>query len=336
MVEGKDKPKNKDCTNEFEKYGATTHLLLECCKTIFHTGRVVILDSGFCVLKAITKLREYGVYASAVIKKRRYWPTLVKGELIEKHMMNKQIGECDSISGKLDGVNYNIFCMKDSQFTMKLMSTYGTLTIPTNQTDTFRKTDKGEKKSFKYTECFLNHYKYRHSVDDHNNLRHRTPSIEDSWKTKRWAIRVFFFLLAISEVNAFLAYRYFILDKTSQPKMTLILFRCKLAIQLIHNDHWKKDLVMRGKKESKEKRKSKRHYVNTRHTLCTAPNHASFFYNNTWTCKAKTKYPQYTCKGVGCNRKVRSYCQCSPEQWMCNECFLTHFETSITNDIIED
>ena len=92
LVEGKDKPEGRE-EGEFEKYGSTTHLLLELCRPIFHTGRVVILDSGFCVLKALTKLKEHGVFASAVIKKRRYWPKLVKGDEIEEKMKNKLLGE---------------------------------------------------------------------------------------------------------------------------------------------------------------------------------------------------------------------------------------------------
>lgn len=68
MVEGRDAPTERP-EGQFEKYGSTTYLLLELCRTIFHSGRVVILDSGFCVLKALVKLREYGVYATAMIKK---------------------------------------------------------------------------------------------------------------------------------------------------------------------------------------------------------------------------------------------------------------------------
>ena len=68
MVEGRDAPTERP-EGQFEKYGSTTYLLLELCRTIFHSGQVIILDSGFCVLKALVKLREYGVYATAMIKK---------------------------------------------------------------------------------------------------------------------------------------------------------------------------------------------------------------------------------------------------------------------------
>ena len=73
MVEGKDRPKEipPDPTNE---KGNTIGLLLRLCSSIYNSGRVVILDSGFCVLQGLVELRRLGVYASAVIKKRRYWP----------------------------------------------------------------------------------------------------------------------------------------------------------------------------------------------------------------------------------------------------------------------
>ena len=336
LVEGKDKPKNKP-QDEFEEFGSTTHLLLECCRTIFHTGRVVILDSGFCVLKALAKLREYGVFASALIKKRRYWPTLVKGDVIEEYMNdeNKNIGDTAAIEGKLDNIKYNIFCMKDSKFIMKLMSTYGTLTVPHDQAETHRRLSNGQRKSFKYTECFANHYRFRHCVDDHNNLRHKTPAIEENWKTNRWAVRVFTFILAISEVNAFLAFRYFIWDRKLLPKLPLIQFRRKLAIQLINNEHHQRDLQERSHTAPKERR-SKRHRDLPIHEHLAAPNHASFFSAGTWKCNSTTKYPQYTCKSAGCKTRIRSYCSCSPGVWLCKQCYYAHVEACASNAFRSD
>ena len=71
MVKGNHRPKEipEDPTNA---KGNTVGLLLRMCRSIYNSGRVVILDSGFCVLQALIELRKLGVYASAVIKKRRY------------------------------------------------------------------------------------------------------------------------------------------------------------------------------------------------------------------------------------------------------------------------
>ena len=68
-----------------------------------------------------------------------------------------------------------------------------------------RRKENGENvvKKFKYKLPFDWHFRYRHAVDDHNNLRHSLPSIEDTWVTYRWEFQVFYFISAISEVNAF-------------------------------------------------------------------------------------------------------------------------------------
>ena len=69
IVEGKDAPKERK--KEFDEKGKTVTLLLRLCKPIFATGKVVILDSGFCVLAAIISLKQFGVFASAMIKKTK-------------------------------------------------------------------------------------------------------------------------------------------------------------------------------------------------------------------------------------------------------------------------
>jgi hypothetical protein len=45
-----------------------------------HSGRVVIMDSGFCVLQALIGILLVGFYSFAVIKKRRYWAKYIDGE----------------------------------------------------------------------------------------------------------------------------------------------------------------------------------------------------------------------------------------------------------------
>lgn len=67
LVEGKDAPPEARVPGQ---YGKTCGLLLRMCQTIAGRGMVVILDSGFCVLKGLVELKKMGVFASAVIKKR--------------------------------------------------------------------------------------------------------------------------------------------------------------------------------------------------------------------------------------------------------------------------
>ena len=77
LVEGKDAPPQRPRDPNDGLLGKTAGLLLRMLRPIFGTAKVVILDSGFCVLKALIALRENGVFASSVIKKRRYWPAMI-------------------------------------------------------------------------------------------------------------------------------------------------------------------------------------------------------------------------------------------------------------------
>lgn len=92
MVEGKDQPP-EILRKEFDEMGKTVGLLLQVTRQIWSTGKVIILDSGFCVLKGIVELMKRGVFASALIKKRRYWPKDVPGEDIKREQLDdKAIG----------------------------------------------------------------------------------------------------------------------------------------------------------------------------------------------------------------------------------------------------
>jgi hypothetical protein len=176
-------------------------------------------------------------------------------------------------------------------------------------------------KTFRYTEPFHNHYKYRHAVDDHNNHRHSDISIEETWVTHCWENRVFAFLLAITEINLFYLYRYFIWEP--EERIPLLRFRRRLAKALIYNEDLDSDSPRRGKR----KRDS-----NNEHELLTAPPHAQNFSSGKWTCRAKDKYQRYICKGNGCDRRVRTYCKCSQGHWMCVSCFGNHLLLMSDND----
>lgn len=64
MVEGKGRAKDLG-RMEFEELGKTVGLLLRMTRPIWNTGRVVILDSGFCVLSGIVELAKRGLHGGA-------------------------------------------------------------------------------------------------------------------------------------------------------------------------------------------------------------------------------------------------------------------------------
>ena len=75
---------------------------------------------GYC------QASKEGCFASALIKKQRYWPKYVQGDRIAEHFENKVVGDVDAWPGVLDGVKFDIFAMKEPDYIMLVMSTYGT------------------------------------------------------------------------------------------------------------------------------------------------------------------------------------------------------------------
>lgn len=313
MVEGKDAPRLPP--HPTNTLGWTVGLLLCLTEALYMTGKVVILDSRFCVLKGLIELRKKGVFASALVKKRRYWPAYVPGEAIDEKLRQKEVGECDSLRGEIDGVPYDIFGMKEPDYVMKIMSTYGGLIAPPDQQESVHMWEEGQEKRtkrFKYTEPFANHFKYRHSVDDHNNVRHGVPSLEGTWITKRWPLWVFSFILAVTEVNVFLAFRYFVWK--DKDEVTFLQFRRRLAKALVMNQYLEK--------EEQEAQRSKRR--KTRHEYCTAPTHAKKFSGGKWIRTNKHPYQQYWCRWPGCKKQTRNYCACYVGEWLCKAHYSTH------------
>ena len=73
LREGKDRPKKSDGSwafpSEFPGYSKTSTLMLEMTKPVYHTGKVVSMDSGFCVSVGIIVMHNFGVYGQSLIKK---------------------------------------------------------------------------------------------------------------------------------------------------------------------------------------------------------------------------------------------------------------------------
>ena len=172
---------------------------------------------------------------------------------------------------------------------------------------------------FHYTCPFDWHFWYCHAVDDHNNLRHSLPSIEDNWVTWRWETRVFTFLFAITEVNAFLCLRYFTFRKGELlgcPKLTT--FWQRLAWQMINN-HW----------IQAEQERAQEVGVSLVHQLLMAPPHEKKIRNRQWNCTAVARHQQYMCRHKW-GKKIRTYCACMPGVWICYNCFPEHVRRAET------
>ena len=104
-------------------------LLLRMTKSIWNTGRVVILDSRFCVLIALIELSKVGLFTSALIKKRRYWLKFIRSEEIREKFKDKEVGYSDAWPGMMDEHPFYIFSTKEPDYIVNFMSTYGTMNV---------------------------------------------------------------------------------------------------------------------------------------------------------------------------------------------------------------
>ena len=82
------------------------------------TGKVVIPDSGFCVLLAVLVLKKMAVFSAALTKKIRYWPRYVKGEEINTHFEDAPVGDSQILPCKLNGVKFDLFWFKYPNYVM--------------------------------------------------------------------------------------------------------------------------------------------------------------------------------------------------------------------------
>ena len=70
IVEGKDRPIEREKPDFEAYYGATGELMMRMTKPMFRSREYVLMDSGFCVLKGLVCMLEHGVYGMTAIKKK--------------------------------------------------------------------------------------------------------------------------------------------------------------------------------------------------------------------------------------------------------------------------
>ena len=134
-------------------------------------------------------------------------------------------------------------------------------------------------------------------------------ALEETWKTNRWALRVFQFLLAVSEVNAKLVNE----SCFGQEQQPIIDFRKRLVDELINNRYLEQ--------ESRRKLQRKAEKDKPTHKLVRLPVYRTFG-NSGKIVSCRTKYIQLKCY---CGRsRVRKYCICSPGILRCDYCFFEH------------
>jgi hypothetical protein len=321
IVEGKDRPPDGPySTVEFNELGKTPGLVLRMTKSVHGSGRVVILDSGFGAPKTAKALLEKGVYSTAVIKKKRYWPAGVPGDAIKDDMHGEPIGKQKVYNGK-DGTDCEglwLGAMADSKHTSIMCNSWAT----TQEMGRMKKRRVGlGLEEFHYAEYQHFYYMGRNAVDAHNQNRQGFLSIEDIAGTKNWAKRMFFFLLGVVEVNALLGFNHFVREKTGSDKVSKATFRRNLAEKLIHNP----DIMYDDWYNDSDNDCQAQYDVRSRsiHKLTKLRPYRGRFKNGSFPA-IKSQYPKYNCHI--CSRPIRTYCSCDRSTMVCANCHHVHIE----------
>ena len=111
----------------------------------------------------------------------------------------------------------------------------------------------------------------------------------------RWENRVFAFLLALSEVNAFLIIRYFVPPQMAANKQfTLLGFRRALGWQYVRNELADQRQNGPGSPLNEHERV---------HELRMAPKHAAKYVTRRWVTDTPQMYQQHRCTTLGCKKE---------------------------------
>ena len=73
------------------KYNKTSSLMCDMKVPLHGTGKIVSMNSLFCVTVVILHLHKHGVYGQWLTKKRNYWPKGCLGAQIDSYMEGKPL-----------------------------------------------------------------------------------------------------------------------------------------------------------------------------------------------------------------------------------------------------
>ncbi len=323
MREGKDSPAH--IRKEFDdKGGPTVGLVLRATETIHHTGRKVVMDSGFCVSEGLVQLRKKGLFGCMVVKKKRYWPKGVPGDDVIAHMLEKEVGAAAVAELEWNKQAIRLFAVREPDYVFQMISTFGVSDASVTPRVRYWQAD-GQTifKTIFYPIPVDQYYLFRHSIDDNNNSRQGRHSIEAAWGTHNWAHRQLCFCISVSEVNSKYAYEAFYED---QSPPTMVQFRRTLAQQLILYAM----ALQKPSPTSTPPVRRKKSTVTLTHDLVKIPPFCGRPVDGEWT-KAKTEFSQHRCQGKSCmsasgktKTKTSYHCTCSKSLALCHGCYSIH------------
>ncbi len=170
-------------------------------KPIHGKGKIVTIDSGFCITVGIIAMHKHGVFGQAPIKKhRQYWRCHVPGNEIDNYFAEKELSSTMIYWQEITDIDFLIHCTRDENYITKMMSLHGIL-------DKIQDHSTGHWvsrvwKLFKYSKLISCHNQAKHLVDNQNSCQHAPIGIDQTWHTKWRPTKQFTFLIGITKVNA--------------------------------------------------------------------------------------------------------------------------------------
>lgn len=326
LQEGKDRPAHlpsEKYAHLFPDGGKAGPLMMQLCEPLFGTGSIAIHDAGFACIPALIQLKKKGVFASCLLKQKKYWPKFSNGAANAVHMAGKPIGASDAMQGKFGGEDFAIYLMQDSKYTLQLASTYGK-----NERKGPEKRRRCEEThqlySFKYPDAIADYYQGRHAADDNNHYRQGIASIEEGWQTKQYHQRMFAVALGMCETNAKLAHDFF-KGVPAARKLTSVQWRAAIVADLLRL--YPPPIV--AAQVQRQRYGADLQVALAGHELVTKPHYAGEHVGrgpNTVDGfrKVRKQYQQMACHGVRCQAMTRMYCTCDKALPLCHTCYSLH------------
>ena len=248
IYEGKKLMENKEY---IKPHGKNPAKAMRCTKPWHGSGRTVILDSGFMSVECATGLYDLGLFSIGNVK------TASKGFPKDWLLSQvKQRGDEATATAEVKsrrGTTVHLLATADrDKQPMTLLGTAGTsnrgktlhrrfTTIRADGTYNVREADLNQMEMQEKYRALFN------ALDKHNAVRQGGACLETSWHTHKWFVRDFQMLWGISEVNAWLIWKYFLTG--SKANVTFAEFRRRLCYQLLYNPH-----ILREEEEAAQTR----------------------------------------------------------------------------------
>jgi hypothetical protein len=222
LFEGKARPPWKEAAEFEDLFNTNTanttkvgSLILRMAKPLFDTGAIVVHDSGFSFIPAMKALLTKGVHSSMLCKKKKYFPRFTDGKSNAVFLMQQDYLVHFHKRMRFEDVIWQMNMYRDTAHLVQLASSYGGGNLSGPERFRFHPTS-GRKITFKHGDAVDDYFYARSAVDEHNRTRQGILSFEQGWQTKKWHVRMFAFLVGMSETNARNAAIFF----ASSPRTT--------------------------------------------------------------------------------------------------------------------